>query len=333
MLPPLATARELAGASSASAAEEHLVCGKLRFFHYACDRHDDCGWGCGYRTVQSQLSWLAPDTAPPSMPELQQVLGVGAREWIGVPDAVTLLDALHGAAVEVLPLASGLALASEWRRLAAHFDAGGGPVMVGGGGDVYSKTVIGVRGGAAGEPELLILDPHFMDAAALHASDLGAVRAAGAVRPVAGRHRAAAQRAALAVQPSVRSRWAEQRCAGRMVQLVAGAFLASRRPPPTGAPVVKPETNFNRCVFHPSLAHPNRPCVHTLHGGHTALTFILFHVHHLKRSPSKIWRGTGGSCQCTTDGGTDQLHRRQRGCSLRGRLVRTKRSLVARAKL
>ena len=179
MLPPLATARELAGASSASAAEEHLVCGKLRFFHYACDRHDDCGWGCGYRTVQSQLSWLAPDTAPPSIPELQQVLGVGAREWIGVPDAVTLLDALHGAAVEVLPLASGLALASEWRRLAAHFDAGGGPVMVGGGGDVYSKTVIGVRGGAAGEPELLILDPHFMDAAALHASDLGAVRAAG----------------------------------------------------------------------------------------------------------------------------------------------------------
>lgn len=101
------------------------------------------------------LSWLAPDALPPSVPQLQRAVPgyAGGREWIGVPDAVSLLDILCCAPVRVRhvparrPAAELRALEAELRE---HFDTGGGPVMVGGGGDVYSKTIVGVRGAVEG---------------------------------------------------------------------------------------------------------------------------------------------------------------------------------------
>ncbi|CAF0957870.1 unnamed protein product [Adineta ricciae] len=33
------------------------VRGSLTFYHYKCDGHDDRGWGCGYRTLQTLCSW------------------------------------------------------------------------------------------------------------------------------------------------------------------------------------------------------------------------------------------------------------------------------------
>ena len=89
-----------------------------------------------------------------------------------------LLDTLFGATVEVLPLQSGLAITGVLPRLAAHFDGGGGPVMVGGGGDVYSKTVVGVRFGDAQPAELLVLDPHYEGRAA-HDGDWRSLRHGG----------------------------------------------------------------------------------------------------------------------------------------------------------
>ena len=58
----------------------------------------------------------------------------GSRGWIGVNDAVVLLDLLHGAELEVVTIPNGHAADGLLPRLAAHFDDGGGPVMVGGGG-------------------------------------------------------------------------------------------------------------------------------------------------------------------------------------------------------
>ena len=142
----------------------HLVKGTLRFYHYGVDNFRDHGWGCGYRSIQSILSWLKPSELPPSIPELQGMLpGIdGAQAWVGVPDAVVLLDVLHNATTRVLPLASGADLEKHLPTVAAHFDNGGGPLMIGGGGDVYSKTVIGVRvGGSGASSSLLILDPHY----------------------------------------------------------------------------------------------------------------------------------------------------------------------------
>jgi hypothetical protein len=161
--PGLITADELSCTESTSA-QQHLLRGSFRYYHYGNDSFADHGWGCGYRTVQCMLSWLAP-SPPPPIPQLQEVLlrthaaaFPGVRGWIGVNDAVVLLDALHGAAVQVLTVSSGAEAIELFPKLAEHFDAGGGPVMVGSGGDPYSKTLVGVR---IDQPAVLVLDPHY----------------------------------------------------------------------------------------------------------------------------------------------------------------------------
>ena len=31
---------------------------EYEYWHYNCDRFDDRGWGCGYRTLQTIASWI-----------------------------------------------------------------------------------------------------------------------------------------------------------------------------------------------------------------------------------------------------------------------------------
>ena len=188
--PPLTTA-DVFSVPSCDDTSTHLCTGQLRYHHYCVDGFNDRGWGCGYRTVQTILSWI-DSTRPPSIVELQEVLQrsgalIADQEcnrstaWIGVSEAVVLLDVLHDAAVEVLPIASGTEIAQHVSRLCHHFDRGGGPVMVGGGADVYSKTVIGIRWASrrgAENAELLILDPHYEGRGALD-GDVAALRAGG----------------------------------------------------------------------------------------------------------------------------------------------------------
>ena len=158
--PPLLDVRQLLPPDTPPGS--HLLRRPMRYYHYGLG-HSDHGWGCGYRTVQTILSWLSAEPAPP-IKALQDTLKrthafSGDRGWIGVPDAVIILDELHGCQARILSLASGAEAAAHLSELAAHFDAGGGPIMIGGGGDVYSKTVVGVSPSAPGA--LLILDPHY----------------------------------------------------------------------------------------------------------------------------------------------------------------------------
>ena len=67
---------------------------------------------------------------------MQEILGVSGRAWIGVSEAVVLLDELHGAVVEVLP-ASGAEMEAHLGRLSAHFESGGGPFFEIGGGPCF----------------------------------------------------------------------------------------------------------------------------------------------------------------------------------------------------
>jgi hypothetical protein len=154
--PPLIDVRQLLPPDSP--ADLHLLQRPARYYHYGLG-HADHGWGCGYRTVQSILSWLSAEPAP-SISAMQDLLKrahafQGERGWIGVQEAVILLDELHDCQTKVLPLASGAEAGAHLAELAAHFDGGGGPIMVGGGGDVYSKTVVGVSTAAAGQGQLV----------------------------------------------------------------------------------------------------------------------------------------------------------------------------------
>ena len=35
-----------------------LIKGKYTYYHYECDGFNDSGWGCGYRTLQTIISWI-----------------------------------------------------------------------------------------------------------------------------------------------------------------------------------------------------------------------------------------------------------------------------------
>lgn len=115
----------------ASNATVHAVRGPLRYYHYGLDGVRNHGWGCGYRTVQTMLSWLQPDEPPPDISTIQRLLKhaqpnayPGETGWIGVADAVIILDVLHRAPMRVRRLASGREAAALLPELAAHFDAG-----------------------------------------------------------------------------------------------------------------------------------------------------------------------------------------------------------------
>ncbi|MBN3318057.1 UFSP1 protease, partial [Atractosteus spatula] len=159
-----------------------LIRGPCRYFHYGCDGHDDRGWGCGYRTLQTLSSWVclngaagpgSSTAAPPSLPEIQRALVamgdkpasfLGSRDWIGACEAAMLLDHLHDVPCRVLHVRPGPELRDVPGQLHGHFRAHGSPVMMGGDQDNASKGVLGVCDGKRGS-YLLVLDPHYYGAA------------------------------------------------------------------------------------------------------------------------------------------------------------------------
>jgi hypothetical protein len=85
--PPLIDVRQLLPPDTPSGA--HLLRRPMRYYHYGLG-HSDHGWGCGYRTVQTILSWLSAEPAPP-ISALQGILKrthaySGERGWIGGQD-------------------------------------------------------------------------------------------------------------------------------------------------------------------------------------------------------------------------------------------------------
>ena len=95
-----------------------LLRDRCRFYHYGCDDVRDNGWGCGYRTLQTIVSWLLHRTVTddvkspphrnnvgalasgvPSLRQIQEVLSVanpakrghrgfvGSTEWISTEDS------------------------------------------------------------------------------------------------------------------------------------------------------------------------------------------------------------------------------------------------------
>uniref|UniRef100_A0A8C8RHW4 UFM1 specific peptidase 1 (inactive) n=1 Tax=Pelusios castaneus TaxID=367368 RepID=A0A8C8RHW4_9SAUR len=159
--------------------EAALVSGPYLYYHYGCDGLDDRGWGCGYRTLQTLCSWLAaagaragPGGSPqqvPTLPALQQALVdmgdkapafTSSQEWIGTVEAALCIDHFFGVPCKIAHSPRGQGLEGQLGALCAHFQGGGGPVMLGGDADSSSKGILGVCSTPAG-PHLLILDPHY----------------------------------------------------------------------------------------------------------------------------------------------------------------------------
>lgn len=90
-------------------ADAETIRGPLTFYHYKCDGHNDCGWGCGYRTLQSICSWIIhvkqdlSNATVPSIFRIQQTLVeledkpasfLQSNQWIGTCEASMVLSQL-----------------------------------------------------------------------------------------------------------------------------------------------------------------------------------------------------------------------------------------------
>ncbi|GBF93356.1 ufm1-specific protease-like [Raphidocelis subcapitata] len=146
-----------------------LIRGSYEYYHYMQDRFNDSGWGCAYRSLQTIVSWFRlqryTDKPVPSHREIQSLLVklgdkdpsfIGSSNWIGAIELSYVLSEYLG----ILTVNRGADIPSRARELAAHFEAQGTPVMIGGG--VLAYTLLGVQfDELTGDAAFLILDPHY----------------------------------------------------------------------------------------------------------------------------------------------------------------------------
>lgn len=156
-----------------------MINGDYLYYHYGCDGHDDRGWGCGYRTIQTMASWLCynwtspknPKRPPPSLAEIQQALIImedkpasfsGSRDWIGTFEASLVLDYFYDVPCKLVHVRGGGAELEQVavQELQQHFKKNGSPVMMGGDRDNSSKGIVGVFTEDKGS-YLLVIDPHY----------------------------------------------------------------------------------------------------------------------------------------------------------------------------
>ena len=149
--------------------------GEYEYYHYECDGHNDRGWGCGYRTMQTIVSWVTSNLEGcqkprvESIPKYQSILEhleqnvtEGGREWIGTIEAGYVLDMLYQIPCRIINCGSKDQIMAHFDEIKRHFESNGAPLMMGGGQDHYSKGVFGCsKAETTGEVFLLIVDPHY----------------------------------------------------------------------------------------------------------------------------------------------------------------------------
>ncbi|XP_055837962.1 probable Ufm1-specific protease 1 [Episyrphus balteatus] len=153
-----------------------LTRGKFKYFHYNCDGHNDIGWGCAYRTLQSVCSWIEDklmdgrESVVPSILEIQQLLVdigdkpfefFGSREWIGAMEVFYVIDGLYDIPCKIMHVPQREDLKKYANILKQYFEEGGGVVMMGGDEDTSSKGIAGLHI-SGNQAYFLVIDPHFV---------------------------------------------------------------------------------------------------------------------------------------------------------------------------
>ncbi|XP_057306445.1 uncharacterized protein LOC130644741 [Hydractinia symbiolongicarpus] len=151
--------------------------GDYDYYHYSVDEFTDQGWGCGYRTLQSIVSWLiinvekCKDKSVPSITIIQETLVavgdkccnfIGSKEWIGSFEVFLVLDHTYKTSCKLNHVNSGNQLGTLTQELMDHFSRANPPIMMGGDVDAASKGIVGIATDDNLENTyLLIMDPHF----------------------------------------------------------------------------------------------------------------------------------------------------------------------------
>ena len=161
-----------------SAVRLSVVAGEYQYCHYLYDGHDDRGWGCGYRTLQTIISWLLNNynSHPqkhlniPSLRRIQEILVemgdkpasfAGSKEWIGSVEVGMVIDQIFDVPCKILHSRSGHDLQSLFDEVFLHFQHKRCPIMMGGDLDASSKGIFGACQTDSSK-YFLVLDPHFV---------------------------------------------------------------------------------------------------------------------------------------------------------------------------
>ncbi|CAH8579893.1 unnamed protein product [Schistosoma margrebowiei] len=147
--------------------------GSCYYYHYGAQGVNDQGWGCGYRTLQTILSWYKlTKSCPfdvPTLLEVQNILHeigdkprafVGSHDWIGTYECGLVIQYVTKHDFKIIRVENGLFTEEIIKLLVDHFQAHGSPVMLGGYDDSSSKGIIAVKTFPDQPTMLLICDPH-----------------------------------------------------------------------------------------------------------------------------------------------------------------------------
>ncbi|XP_062129546.1 probable Ufm1-specific protease 1 [Drosophila sulfurigaster albostrigata] len=148
--------------------------GHFNYFHYGCDGTIDAGWGCGYRTLQTAISWIinkrnATATNVPSIREIQSILVkigdklprfIGSRDWIGTLEECYVLDTLFDVPCKIQHVKQ-LNCDQVIDQIRQYFVEYAGFIAMGGLSDTASKGIAGIHQSPVAGTFLLVVDPHF----------------------------------------------------------------------------------------------------------------------------------------------------------------------------
>ncbi|KAH8370900.1 hypothetical protein KR093_005511, partial [Drosophila rubida] len=164
-----------------SKGERLQTVGRYNYFHYGCDGFSDEGWGCGYRTLQTAISWIinrrneneaeelnTPQDVP-SILEIQRILVrigdkpssfIGSNKWIGTLEEFYVLDALFEVKCRFLHVQQ-ISCPRVIEEMERYFAEYAGFIAMGGLTDTASKGIVGIYRSRSAGDFLLVVDPHF----------------------------------------------------------------------------------------------------------------------------------------------------------------------------